>query len=309
VKHLPEFERLPGAAGIKVFMGSSTGKLLVGDDDGLRAILKVIKRRASFHAEDEPRLNERKPLRVEGDPSSHPVWRDEVAALMATTRLVNIAHETGAKVHVLHISSGDEMKFLANHRDVASVEVTPQHLTLAAPECYEKLGTRAQMNPPLRDARHRDVLWWGVANGIADALGSDHAPHTLEEKAKPYPASPSGMPGVQTLVPVMLNHVKAGKLSLERFIDLSSTKPAKLFGIKGKGEIREGFDADFTVVDLKRTKTIRDSWIGSKCGWTPYEGMQVTGWPVGTIVRGKRVMWESDIVTPGQGEAVKFELG
>ena len=308
VKHLPEFERLPGAAGIKVFMGSSTGKLLVGDDDGLRAILKVIKRRASFHAEDEPRLNQRKKLRVEGDPSSHPVWRDEVAALMATTRLVNIARETGAKVHVLHISTGDEIKFLANNRDVASVEVTPQHLTLAAPECYEKLDTKAQMNPPLRDARHRDVLWWAVENGIADALGSDHAPHTLEEKAKPYPASPSGLPGVQTLVPVMLNHVNGGKLSLERFVDLSSTKPAKLFGIKGKGEIKVGNDADFTVVDMKRTKTIRDSWIGSKCGWTPFEGMQVTGWPVGTIVRGKRVMWEGDIVTPGQGEAVKFEV-
>lgn len=308
VKHLPEFERLPGAAGIKVFMGSSTGKLLVGDDDGLRAILKVIKRRASFHAEDEPRLNERKKLRVEGDPSSHPVWRDEVAALMATTRLVNIARETGAKVHVLHISTGDEMKFLANHRDVASVEVTPQHLTLAAPECYEKLGTKAQMNPPLRDARHREILWWGVTSGIADALGSDHAPHTLGEKAKPYPASPSGLPGVQTLVPVMLNHVNAGRLSLERFIDLSSTKPAKLFGIKGKGEIKVGNDADFTVVDMKRTKTIRDSWIGSKCGWTPYEGMQVTGWPVGTIIRGQRVMWDSDIVAPGQGETVKFDI-
>ena len=308
VKHLPEFERLPGAAGIKVFMGSSTGKLLVGDDDGLRAILKVIKRRASFHAEDEPRLNERKKFQVKGDPSSHPVWRDEVAALMATTRLVTVARETGAKVHVLHISTGDEMKFLANHRDVASVEVTPQHLTLAAPECYEQLGTRAQMNPPIRPEPHRETIWWGVTNGIADALGSDHAPHTLDEKAKLYPSSPSGMPGVQTLVPVMLNHVNAGRLPLERFIDLSSTKPAKLFGIKGKGEIREGYDADFTVVDLAREETIRNSWIGSKCGWTPYAGMKVTGWPVGTIIRGRRVMWESELVSPSLGETVKFNL-
>lgn len=308
VKHLPEFERLPGAAGIKVFMGSSTGKLLVGDEAGLRAILQVIKRRASFHAEDEPRLNERKPLRVEGDPSSHPVWRDVTAALMATTRLVNTARETGAKVHVLHISTAEEMKFLADNRDVASVEVTPQHLTLAAPDCYERLGTRAQMNPPLRDARHRDGIWWGVTSGIADALGSDHAPHTLEEKAKPYPASPSGLPGVQTLVPVMLDHVNAGRLSLERFVSLSSTKPAQLFGIKGKGAIKVGNDADFTIVDLKRQETIRDSWIGSKCGWTPYDGMEVTGWPVGTIIRGKLVMWESEIVTPGQGETVRFDL-
>jgi dihydroorotase len=308
VARLPELERLPGAAGIKVFMGSSTGKLLVGDDAGLRAILKAIRRRASFHAEDEPRLNERKNLRVEGDPSSHPVWRDEAAALKATTRLVNIARETGARVHVLHISTGEEMKFLADNRGVASVEVTPQHLTLAAPDCYQRLGTLAQMNPPLRDARHRETLWWGVANGIADALGSDHAPHTLDEKAKPYPASPSGMPGVQTLVPVMLDHVNSGKLSLERFVDLSSTKPAQLFGIAGKGKIVEGNDADFTIVDLKRQETIRNSWIGSRCGWTPYDGMKVTGWPVGTIVRGKRMMWESEIVTPSQGEVVRFNL-
>lgn len=309
VKHLPEFERLPGAAGIKVFMGSSTGKLLVGDDEGLRAILQVIRRRASFHAEDEPRLNERKPLRVEDDPSSHPVWRDVTAALRATTRLVNIARETGAKVHVLHISTAEEMTFLAGNRDVASVEVTPQHLTLAAPDCYRRLGTKAQMNPPLRDARHREGIWWGVTSGIADALGSDHAPHTLEEKAKPYPASPSGLPGVQTLVPVMLDHVNAGRLTLERFIDLSSTGPARLFGIKGKGAIIEGNDADFTVVDLKRKETIRNSWIGSRCKWTPYDGMEVTGWPVGTFIRGRRVMWESEIVTPGQGETVRFSEG
>ncbi len=308
VADLQELERLPGAAGVKVFMGSSTGKLLVGDDAGLRAILKVIRRRASFHAEDEPRLTERKNLRVEGDPSSHPVWRDETAALKATTRLVTIARETGARVHVLHISTAEEMKFLADNRDVASVEVTPQHLTLAAPECYQRLGTLAQMNPPLRDARHRETLWWGVANGIADALGSDHAPHTLEEKAKPYPASPSGMPGVQTLVPVMLDHVNAGRLSLERFVDLSSTAPARLFNIAGKGKIVEGNDADFTIVDLKRQETIRNSWIGSRCGWTPYDGMKVIGWPVGTVVRGIRVMWESEIVTPSQGESVHFNF-
>jgi len=308
VAHLRELERLPGVAGIKVFMGSSTGKLLVGDDAGLRAILKVIRRRASFHAEDEPRLSERKNLRIEGDPSSHPVWRDETAALKATTRLVNIARETGARVHVLHISTAEEIKFLADNRDVASVEVTPQHLTLAAPDCYQRLGTLAQMNPPLREARHRETLWWGVESGVADALGSDHAPHTLEEKAKPYPASPSGMPGVQTLVPVMLDHVNSGKLSLQRFVDLASTKPAQLFQIAGKGKIVEGNDADFTIVDLKRQETIRNSWIGSRCGWTPYDGMKVTGWPIGTIVRGKRMMWESEIVTPSEGEVVRFSF-
>jgi dihydroorotase len=306
VAHLAELERLPGAAGIKVFMGSSTGKLLVADDAGLRAILKAIRRRASFHAEDEPRLEGRKQLRVEGDPASHPIWRDETAALTATKRLVMIARETGKRVHVLHVSTAEEMQFLADHKDVASVEVTPQHLTLVAAECYARLGSRAQMNPPLRDVRHREALWRAVANGVADILGSDHAPHTVEEKAKPYPASPSGMPGVQTLVPVMLDHVNAGRLSLERFVDMTSAGPQRLFGIANKGRIAVGYDADFTIVDLKRKQTITNKWIGSRCGWTPYDGMQVTGWPVGTFVRGKRVMWEGEIVTPAQGEAVRF---
>jgi dihydroorotase len=306
VADLPELERLPGAAGIKVFMGSSTGKLLVADDAGLRAILKAIRRRASFHAEDEPRLEERKKLRVEGDPSSHPNWRDETAALRATTRLVALARETGKRVHVLHVSTAEEIDFLAAHKDVASVEATPHHLTLAAPDCYDRLSARAQMNPPLREARHRDALWLGLANGVIDILGSDHAPHTLAEKAKLYPSSPSGMPGVQTLVPVMLDHVAAGRLTLERFVDLSSAGPARVFCIAGKGRIAAGYDADLTVVDLKRKETIKNSWIASRCAWTPYDGMQVTGWPIGTFVRGLKVMWQGEIVTAGTGAPVRF---
>ena len=306
VKSLPELERLPGCAGVKVFMGSSTGSLLVEDDETLRQILRAIRRRASFHAEDEYRLRERKHLRREGDPRSHPVWRDEITALTATERLVRIARETGKRVHVLHVTTAQEMEFLAGHKDVASVETTPHHLTLEAPDCYERLGTRAQMNPPVRDAKHKAALWRALAQGIVDVLGSDHAPHTREEKAKPYPASPSGMPGVQTLVPVMLDHVNAGRLSLLRFVDLTSTGPARLFGIAGKGRIAAGYDADFTIVDLKRNETIGDAWIASRAGWTPYDGMRVTGWPVGTIVRGQKVMWNGEIVAASQGEAVRF---
>lgn len=305
-KHLAELERLPGCAGIKVFMGSSTGSLLVADDAGLRGVLKVIRRRASFHAEDEPRLNERKELRVEGDPRSHPVWRDDVAALKATQRLVAIAHETGARVHVLHVSTVQEMEFLAGHKDVASVETTPHHLTLEAPGCYERLGTRAQMNPPVRDAVHRAGIWSGITRSVVDVLGSDHAPHTREEKAKVYPATPSGMTGVQTLVPIMLDHVNAGRLSLVRFVDLTSAGPARLFGIAAKGRIAAGYDADLTVVDLKRRETIRDKWVASRAGWTPYDGVAVTGWPVGTFVRGRKVMWEGALTTPAQGERVRF---
>ncbi|MDR6658890.1 dihydroorotase [Tardiphaga robiniae] len=306
VQDLAELERAPGCAGVKVFIGSSTGALLVEDDDSLRRIFQVIKRRAAFHAEDEYRLNERKNLRIEGDTRSHPVWRDETAALMATQRLVNLARETGKRIHVLHISTKEEIDYLRDHKDVASCEATPHHLTMAAPECYERLGTLAQMNPPVRDASHRDGIWNGISQGIIDVLGSDHAPHTLEEKKKVYPASPSGMIGVQTLVPIMLDHVNAGRLSLARFVDLSSAGPARLYNIAMKGRIAAGYDADFTIVDLKRTETITNDWVASKAGWTPYDGVKVTGWPVGTFVRGRRVMWQGELVTPSQGETVKF---
>jgi dihydroorotase len=298
-------ERLPGCAGVKVFMGSSTGSLLVADDDGVGKILAAISRRAAFHSEDEYRLEERKPLRIPGDPRSHPVWRDPEAAMRSTRRLVELAHKHGKRIHVLHISTAEEMAFLADHKDVATVEVTPHHLTLDE-TAYARLGTFAQMNPPVRDKTHRTGIWAGVHNGVVDVLGSDHAPHTIEEKRKPYPSSPSGMTGVQTLVPIMLDHVNAGSLTLERFVDLSSAGPARIFNIARKGRIAAGYDADLTIVDLSRTETIANDWIASKSGWTPYDGVTVTGWPVGTILRGAKVMWHGDLVTPASGRPVEF---
>ncbi|WP_162246033.1 MULTISPECIES: dihydroorotase [unclassified Aureimonas] len=303
-----DLERLPGAAGIKVFMGSSTGSLLVEDDEGVSEILKRTRRRAAFHSEDEFRLRERLGERVEGDPSSHPVWRDAVAALRCTERLVSIAERVRARIHVLHISTAEEIEFLGRHKDLVTAEATPHHLTMSAAD-YARLGTLLQMNPPVRDAHHRDGIWRGVADGVIDVLGSDHAPHTLEEKAKPYPQSPSGMTGVQTLVPIMLDHVANGRLSLARFVDLTSAGPQRIFGIAGKGRIARGYDADFTIVDLKRRETIRNAWIGSKAQWTPYDGVEVTGWPVGTVVRGQRIMWEGEIVAPGEGQPVRFSEG
>lgn len=300
-----ELERLPGAAGIKVFMGSSTGDLLVEDDDGVRSILKNTRRRAAFHSEDEFRLKEREGLRVQGDPSSHPVWRDEVAALQCTERLVRIARDTGARIHVLHISTAEEIDFLKDHKDVATCEATPHHLTLSADD-YKTLGNLIQMNPPVRDKRHRDGVWKGIDQGIVDVLGSDHAPHTLEEKQKPYPASPSGMTGVQTLVPIMLDHINAGRLTLERFVDLSSHGPNRIFGMARKGRIAVGYDADLTIVDMKRRETITHEQAGSKAGWTPYHGKTVTGWPIGAFVRGIKVMWEAEIVNANKGEPVEF---
>ncbi len=300
-----ELERLPGAAGIKVFMGSSTGSLLVSKDSDLAEILAHTRRRAAFHCEDEDMLEARKSMRVAGNPASHPIWRDEATALQATQRLVRLARQAHASVHVLHVSTAEEIDFLKDHKDVASVEATSHHLTLDATH-YARLGTKLQMNPPVRAARHRDHIWHGLNQGIVDILGSDHAPHTLEEKAKPYPQSPSGMTGVQTLVPIMLDHVNAGRLTLMRFVDLTSAGPARLFGIAGKGRVAVGYDADFTIVDLTKRMTIEDKWIASRCGWTPYAGTEVKGWPIGTIVRGRRVMWEGEIVTPAQGEPVRF---
>lgn len=301
-----KLERLEGSAGIKVFMGSSTGDLLVDDEPSLDRIVAKLSRRAAFHAEDEDRLNARKHLREPGNPTSHPVWRDEEAALIATTRLVTLAEKYGKRVHVLHISTAAEMAYLSQHKDWATVEVTPHHLTLAAPEAYERLGTYVQMNPPVRDARHRDRIWQGLTDGTVDVLGSDHAPHTRAEKDHPYPDSHSGMTGVQTLVPIMLDHVSKGRLSLARFVDLTSHGPHRIFGLRGKGRIALGYDADLTIVDLKRTETITNAQQQSRCGWTPYDGVKVTGWPVGTLIRGAVAMWQGTLAGTATGQPVRF---
>lgn len=306
IAEIPALERLEGSAGIKVFMGSSTGNLLVDDDPSLSQIIAATRRRAAFHAEDEDRLKARMDERIAGDPRSHPVWRDPEAALLATRRLVAMAEQHRRRVHVLHISTGDEMSYLRQHKDWASVEVTPHHLTLTAPECYERLGTYAQMNPPVRDESHLRRIWQGITDGTVDVLGSDHAPHTREEKDHAYPGSHSGMTGVQTLVPLMLDHVNAGRLSLARFVDLTSHGPQRLFGIAGKGRIAVGNDADLTIVDMKKRQTITDKWIESRCGWTPYDGVSVTGWPVATFVRGTAAMWEGQIAAKATGEPVRF---
>ncbi len=307
IDELAALERLPGCCGIKIFMGSSTGSLLVADDDALDAVLRSGMRRCAIHAEDEPRLRERLKLVREGaDVSMHPVWRDEEVALRATQRIVTLARKAGRRIHVLHVTTAEEMAFLAGHKDLVTVETTPQHLTLAAPDCYQRLGTFAQMNPPIREGRHREALWRAVTDGVVDVIGSDHAPHTKEEKAKPYPQSPSGMPGVQTLPAILLDHVAQGRLTLERFVDLTSASAARIYNIAGKGRIALGYDADLTLVDLKARWTITNDWIASKCGWTPFDGMSVTGRPVATIVRGLTVMRDGSLLDRPRGRPVRF---
>ncbi len=308
VEELPDAERLPGSAGIKMFMGSSTGDLLVDESHHVRRVLAHGRRRVAVHSEEEGRLKVRAGLRRKNDPSSHPEWRDARAALQCTERLIALARETNRRVHILHISTMDELPVLQANKDLITAEVTPHHLTLCADD-YARLGTLMQMNPPVREAKHRDGIWNAVRSGVIDVLGSDHAPHTLAEKDLIYPDSPSGMTGVQTLVPIMLNHVNEGKMSLQRFVDMTSHGPNRIFGIARKGRIALGYDADFTVVDMKEKRTISNGWIESKPGWTPYDDKEVIGWPKGTIIRGMRVMWEGEIIGTPRGAPVRFQEG
>ncbi len=303
---LAELERIPGVAGVKAFLGSSTGTLLLDEEEAILGALKAGSRRMAVHSEDEARLRERKPFAKPGQPATHPLWRDAETARRSTERVLRLARLAGRRLHVLHVTTAEELPLLADARDIATVETTPQHLTLAAPECYERLGTYAQMNPPIRDASHRDALWQAVREGLIDVIGSDHAPHTREEKAKNYPDTPSGMPGVQTLVTILLDHVHAGRLTLERFVDLTSAGAARIFSIAGKGRIARGYDADFTLVDLKARRRIEDSWIASRCAWTPFHGMETTGWPLATIIRGQIIVRNGALVAAGLGAPVRF---
>jgi dihydroorotase len=307
LNELGSLELEAGTCGVKIFMGSSTGGLLLEDDANLHTALANGHRRVAIHAEDEPRLRERKAIaEAAGHPRAHPEWRDEQTALIATQRLIKAAWATKRRVHVLHITTGDELAFLAHHKDIATVETTPNHLTMSAPDCYDRLGTKAQMNPPVRNAGHQQAIWQAINEGVVDILGSDHAPHTLEEKAGTYPATPSGMPGVQTLVPVMLTHVNNGLLSLERFVDLVSHGPNRAFGISRKGRIATGYDADFTIVDMKANWEITDDWIASKCGWTPYAGFQASAKPIMTVIRGQDVMRDGALVGAPIGRPMRF---
>lgn len=305
--HCAELEALPGCSGIKVFMGASTGNLLVPDDETLARVLASGRRRVAIHAEDEPRMQARRDFRVPGDPSSHPVWRDDESAILATRRAVALARKHGRQVHILHVTTPAELEYLKDHKDIASCEVTPQHLTLAGEDAYPRLGTFAQMNPPIRSAAHRDGIWHWLTQGVPDVVGSDHAPHTLDEKARPYPDSPSGMPGVQTLLPLLLHHMAEGRLTLARLVDLTSAGAQRLFNLAGKGRIAAGYDADLSVVDLKGQFTITKDWLASRCGWSPFEGMSLKGRVVGTFVRGHKVMWESELSGAPIGAPIRFQ--
>jgi len=306
MKELASVNTLEGCCGVKLFAGSSTGNLLVSQEKDIEKVISNSSKIISVHSEDENILLSRKKFIKEGDVNSHPVWRNEECALESTKRVVRIAQKYKKKIHILHVTTKQEIDFFSEKREGVTFEITPQHLTLFAPDCYEKLKTFSQMNPPIRTKDHHDRLWDAVKNSLVSTIGSDHAPHTKEEKNKKYPLSPSGMPGVQTLLPVMLNHVNKGKLKIEQLIKLVCENPCDLFGIKNKGYIKENYDADLTIVDMNKEVVIKDSWIESKCGWTPFNNYKVKGFPVATIVNGEIVMENNKILSNGKGKPLNF---
>ena len=307
IPELADLELGRGVCGVKVFAGSSTGDLLVDDDASLEAVMRSGRRRVSYHSEDEARLQARRGMFKSGDPyACHMEWRDEECAFLGTRRLMALARRTGRPAHILHVSTAEELEYLGEYRDVATVELLVNHLTQVAPDVYEQLGGLGVMNPPIRGPRHRDAAWAAVRDGTADTIGSDHAPHALAAKRRPWLDCPAGLTGVQTLVPIMLDHVAAGRLSLARMVDLMCAGPARVYGVVGKGRMAVGYDADFTLVDLKHQRTIEDRWIVSPCGWTPFHGMRVTGWPMATVVRGQVVMQDDEVLGSPVGRLVRF---
>jgi len=307
---LADFEHLPGTPGVKIFVGSSTGDLLVDDEDDLRRVLLSGKKRVAVHSEDEARNVARKAL-ISDHPTAHehPFLRDAEAARISTERLIRLCEETGRPIHILHISTADELPLIADAKRRGlpiTCEITPQHLWFAAPECYDKLGTKAQMNPPLRSEEHRSALWKALDEGLFEVFGSDHAPHTLEEKTQPYPKSPSGMPGVETILSVLLTYAAQGRISYETLVRMFSTNPASLYNIIGKGRIEVGYDADLVLFDPHRRWVLDETYLHSKSGWSPYDGEEFVGKVQSVYLGGKLASFEGEPVGEPMGQCLKF---
>ena len=293
---LEKLKDLDGCCGIKLFAGSSTGNLLVDKEDDIEKVFKHASKVVAVHSEDEEILKLRKKLIENGNVKTHPVWRNEEVAISSTRKIVKIAKRLNKKAHILHVTTKEEVDFLSQNKGNITFEITPQHLTIYAPDCYDNLGSYAQMNPPIRDKSHYDRLWYAVRNNYNDTIGSDHAPHLKINKEKPYPNSPSGMPGVQTILPVMFNHMNNGKINLNQIVNFLCKNPVKIFGIKNKGYIKKNFDADLTIVDLKKEIEIKNENIESKCGWSPFNGYKFKGLPIFTIIGGDIKMQDGKII-------------
>jgi len=304
---LKNVNQLEGCCGIKLFAGSSTGNLLVDKEEDIEKVFENASKIVSVHSEDEEILNLRKKLREKNNVKTHPVWRNEEVCMSSTRRIVKIANRLNKKAHILHVTTKEEVDFLSQNKGNVTFEITPQHLTLVAPDCYDKLGSYAQMNPPIRDISHQNRLWYAVRNNYNDTIGSDHAPHLKKNKDKEYPDTPSGMPGVQTILPVMLNHINEGRLKLDQLVKLLCENPTNIFKIQNKGFIKKDFDADLTIIDLEKITEIKNEKIESKCGWSPFDGYKFKGTPIATIINGKIKMKDGKIIGDPDGKPIKFK--
>ena len=306
-ENLDDLRQAEPSCGIKIFMGSSHGALLVSQEEEIEPIFATGNRLIAVHAEDQARILERR-QQFAGitDPAIHSQIQDEQAALNATQLALKLSKKYQRRLHILHLSTGIEAELLRRDKpEWVTAEVTPQHLLLNT-ETYAKVGTLAQMNPPLRSPENNDILWQALLDGVIDFIATDHAPHTLDEKAKEYPNSPSGMPGVETSLPLMLTQAVAGRCTVAQVSHWMSTAVAKAYQIPNKGAIAPGYDADLVLVDLDTYRPVKREELQTKCGWSPFEGWNLAGWPVFTIVGGQVVYERGKLNTEVRGKALRF---
>ncbi|MEZ2227291.1 dihydroorotase [Microcoleus sp.] len=305
---LPDLLSANPTSGIKVFMGSMHGDLLMDDAAVLEAIFAKGDRLIAVHAEDQARINQRRQeFAGISDVAIHSQIQDNQAALLATELAVKLSKKYQRRLHILHLSTGEEAEFLRQEKPSwVTAEVTPQHLLLNS-SAYETIGSLAQMNPPLRSPRDNEILWQALLDGVIDFIATDHAPHTLAEKAQTYPNTPSGMPGVETSLPLMLTEARKGRCTVAQVANWMSTAVAKAYKIPNKGKIAPGFDADLVLVDLEKYRPVVGKEMASKCGWSSFEGWNLTGWPVVTVVGGKVVFENGKLDTNVRGKALTFD--
>ncbi|MFB2980748.1 dihydroorotase [Microseira sp. BLCC-F43] len=307
-ENLPDLVEANPTCGIKIFMGSMHGALLVDRETALEAIFANGKRLIAVHAEDQARINQRRQEFASITATAiHSQIQDNQAALNATKLALELSKKYQRRLHILHMSTAEEAELMRRDKPLwVTCEVTPQHLLLNT-DAYEKIGTLAQMNPPLRSHHDNEVLWQALLDGVIDFIATDHAPHTLEEKAQPYPNSPSGMPGVETSLPLMLTQAMQGRCTVAQVANWMSTAVAKGYGIPKKGAIAVGYDADLVLVDLNNYHPVLRAELQTKCGWSPFEGWNLTGWPVYTIVGGQVAYERGKLNTEVRGQALTFD--
>ncbi|MBE9033906.1 dihydroorotase [aff. Roholtiella sp. LEGE 12411] len=306
-ENLPDLLLAKPTPGIKIFMGSMHGQLLVDGEAVLEAIFAKGDRLIAVHAEDQARINQRR-QEFAGihDPAVHSQIQDNQAALLATQLALKLSQKYQRRLHILHLSTAEEADLLRQDKPSwVTAEVTPQHLLLNT-SAYEKIGTLAQMNPPLRSPHDNEVLWQALRDGVIDFIATDHAPHTLAEKAQEYPNSPSGMPGVETSLALMLTAAIEGRCTLAQVVNWMSKNVAEAYGIPNKGAIAPGYDADLVLVDLNTYRPVRREELLTKCRWSPFEGWNLTGWAVTTIVGGEIVYDKGQLNTEVRGQALTF---